>query len=421
MSRARDIAFAAIAMAFLSGAIVAGALRLVGVPLPEWLPSQEATYLSGGVEESHLSENLGFAAFAEKRFQDSFEIEIGNNVPAKAQALLGNAALQRLSIAGGATLFGLDCYPTFFGSSFYYIPSQGALTEMPGVASDYKDGLFVAFAQGIAEAARAYPNCEFVVFAPQRAHSSPLNPVTAHLKSGEVPETVDRAFELGEQAVGDVPDNLAFMTRGYATLDEYYTEFYRSDHHWNAVGALNAYNDIADRVGLARFDSPGWTSFDGATYTGAFGRNGLMAVQEPVADTRIDFSGLTLLTRKGEWKPWNHDAYYEAPPLRRHYSFYDLYLDVGNGSIMVENPWGSGTALLLSDSYGGALQGYLSEQFATVHVSRELHSNVVSSQISVESRFSRLLDEYDPDVVIIVAELGDMIHLMQECPDDFVL
>ena len=45
----------------------------------------------------------------------------------------------------------------------------------------------------------------------------------------------------------------------------------------------------------------------------------------------------------------------------------------------------------------------------------------MSSQISEESRFSRLLDEYDPDVVVIVAELGDMIHLMQECPDYFVL
>lgn len=79
--------------------------NVAGARLPDWVSSENAKYLSGGMGEAHVKASLNLRGFKSGKFQSALETEIGNHIPLKATVLLGNAALQRTLIVASNGLF----------------------------------------------------------------------------------------------------------------------------------------------------------------------------------------------------------------------------------------------------------------------------------------------------------------------------
>ena len=113
--RPRGALFTAVLCLMLAGPMVLFAVERIGVELPGWLTSEDATYLSGGVQKTDFSNVTGLRSLLKSVHQNA-EKEIGNYIPMKATALLANAAWQRGAIALSNGLWGWECYPTSFGA-----------------------------------------------------------------------------------------------------------------------------------------------------------------------------------------------------------------------------------------------------------------------------------------------------------------
>ena len=114
----RSLVFALSFCVFLCGPILLwGAQHIPSLQIPSWLSAEDASYLTGGTTETRLSECVSIDGFLSEEFQNETNNVIGNNIPAKASAILSIAALQRRGIEASNSLFGFECYPTYYGSS----------------------------------------------------------------------------------------------------------------------------------------------------------------------------------------------------------------------------------------------------------------------------------------------------------------
>lgn len=400
---------------FLTGALLFAALESAGIPFPVWLSPEEASYLAGGAPASHLDQNFNVDGFANKKLQKSLEIEIGNKIPAKATALLTHAGIQRGFISLSNYPFGWECYPTFYGSGYVYIPANDAIAKTPVRATKEYEKNLKSFLKGLSAFADSYPEKRFVLFVPPMSSACDENPACVLSKH---PETMGRVRSKLESTIEKLPENVLFLTLDYDDAAQYYEDFFATDHHWNANGTVNAYNRIASRLGWDGYQVTGWQDFDDYSYMGSNARGGLMALQESVTNVDADFSNLTIV-RDGMEYPYDHRAFENANSLRRRYSFYDTYLDVAGGGSLLLNKDGKNNALVVGNSYAGSIEPYLAMNYASLTVSRQLHLNKSISKLSSDSRLESLVEQSNPDDIYLIAHLDALQNVMKACPDYF--
>ena len=75
--------------------------------------------------------------------------------------------------------------------------------------------------------------------------------------------------------------NIHVMTNATAVEEIYYSEHFRTDHHWNSSGALRAFNEIADTVGIQKPNNLKQIDFEGEAFVGALARWGLFCSTSP--------------------------------------------------------------------------------------------------------------------------------------------
>ena len=363
-SRVRNAVLVVLVCLMMAGPALLGAAQGAGLPLPTWITTQEASYLSGGISESKVADHLSVEGFASKQLQGALEDAVGNNVPAKSAALLGNAALQRSAIQASNALFGWPIYPTYFGSERLVNAQANALTYLPTAATAERTKLLESFAQGLSSAAERHPEQRFAMYLVQGYETPAVNP--AYGLVPYAPLTAQDCAQAVEGALGQAPGNLVFLTRSYENATDYYQHFFRSDHHWNAAGAIAAYNQMAQALGLGEFTSPGKLDFGSYRYSGATARWGLSTLDEEVSDTAFDFSHLVVEAQNGSTRPFDHSAFEADTSVGKRYLFYDEYFSwtINDGDTLVNTAGGNGkNALVVADSYIGALQHILANEY----------------------------------------------------------
>lgn len=238
--------------------------------IPEAISTRPAKYLSGGVESVNIYEHLNINGFKNKQLQTSLETRISNSIPAKATAILSQAALQRELIMASNGLFSWDCYPTYYGSGRLYIPRSNALTYMPSQSGDHYEAQWMAFADGLKTVAAASPEKRFLVYVVQGYTEPAYDPayqlVSTSLKPQECADYFAAAFS-------DAP-NISVLTKSYDTAVDYYEDFFRTDHHWNIRGAFGAYNQICDELQLESINMEGVWDIEGYYFFGRYGSMG---------------------------------------------------------------------------------------------------------------------------------------------------
>ncbi len=409
-TKARNIILICLAALVVCSAIVTRLLVAVGVSFPEVTGIGQSWRALEGREAAAAPE-LSLDAFASGDFQSATDSYASDSLPFHDQAMLLNAQLQEVGISQAAALFGYDVYPTYFGSNRLYVASQDAVTYLPFTHTEYHDQKLAEYAQGIAKQAKANPEKRFVVYVVQGFSEPAQDPAYDLVSNPFLPQ---EGVEALRSALADCP-NVSVLTDTYDSLDGYYEEFFRSDHHWNIKGALRAYNTIADELGLQTQDTSSLTLRQvcaGYTFMGATSRWGRHVVRDEVFDADIDYSGVTYTGEDGQTHDGNdHATFTGLDESEKAYSFYDEYYDnIPDGTLV--HGTGTGSALLISNSYGGALTRQLATQFETLYKS-------VAVRAGHDETFSDLLEWSDADTVVFVANPTDFMTAAAELPNFF--
>ena len=409
MAKARNIVLLCIAALIICGSLLTRVLVHFDVSFPEETGIGQTWRALEGREVS-ATPQFSLASFESGEFQDAVESYASDALPFHDQAMLLNAGLQEVGISQAAGLFGFDVYPTYLASNRLYIASQDAVTYLPFEHTEYHDQKLTEYAQGLAKQAKAHPDKKFVVYMVQGFAEPSVNPANSLVGNVFLPQDEIAVFKA---ALGDCP-NVSVLTDSYSTLDEYYQDFFHSDHHWNARGALRAYNTIAAELGLEQVDTSTLTLrqvCSDVTFMGATSRWGRHVVNDAVMDVNIDYSGVSY-KRGGKTLDGNDHSSYEAlSGDKKVYSFYDEYYDnIPQGVITGQ---GSGSALLISNSYGGAIQRQLATQYATLYKSTAMKAG------HEDETLSGLIEKSGADTIIFVANPTDFMTAAAVLPNFF--
>ncbi|THG36495.1 hypothetical protein [Adlercreutzia caecimuris] len=294
--KARNTVLSAIFCLFLVGP---GALYMaqtyLHLDLPSNFTAEDSKYLAGGFEEVNLSKHFSLKGFSSEKFQSNLNTTVENNIPYRASVLLQNAALQRFAIATSNALFQFEAYPTFFGSEQIYLPSSDALAKMPERAREAKIASTKDFATGLATVAQANSDKQFFVVVADQSDTSLANPAAKLVSQHYTTTDSVEALAFAEKA-----PNVHLVSIRYDQSTDYYRHFYRSDHHWNGYGTLQAYEALMDAAGLAsnRQNNIATIEFPDIRANGSYARKGLMLLNESVHEPQFDLTGIQATGKK---------------------------------------------------------------------------------------------------------------------------
>lgn len=409
MSKFRSIAFIA---AFVLICCSAGANLVLGKLAPG-IPTTQ-NYLSGGNPASvsmkeiatHPQRLLTDREFADKA-RDSIEVGFGKLVPFRDNLMLVSAGLQRQGIHTANLLTGYEVYPSYYGSRYVELPQEGAVSYVPDMKGDGFWRHLHRFGRGLAKKARQHPDTTFVLYLVPGKSAPGASPLYEYMDGLVTPQ---QAMEVLREELEGV-DNLVLLTDSYETTTDYYNKFFKTDHHWNIRGAVRARNTIGSALG--------WEPLTTATkpieghvdyrFIGTNARGGLDVRGEEVFDLDYDFGQLQVKYADGTVVDGNdHSRFtdYKAPdkPYVFHARYYNTFKQVA--TFTNTSPSATGKALLVSDSYGGAISRPLALQFEKLRRSNDLFNE--SKHRSFEKTFGK--DDYS--TVFFVAHTTDLTTAM---------
>lgn len=397
--RVRSFVLSIVLCLFLCGPLILFGIEKLGVSLPDWVTSEGAAYLSGGMQTTSFSDVHDIRSLLKCVHADA-EDEIGNHVPMKATALLANAHWQRGAISLSNMLWQWPCYPTSFGADHLYIPAQDAVCKWPRAVNPAVDEGLQDFEERLTRFAAAHKELTFVSFVVARSETSSANPARPLVPESYTASDVVSAMkeELGAGVVVQCEDP--------DSLDEYYKQFFRSDHHWRASGAVLAYNQLAGVLGKQQISSE-VQRVAGPLYSGAYARNSLCLVEDEPTDLVYDFSDTLLGDGDSSEEGDAHAHYFGANEQNKHWRFYDLFYDMFPESRGV----GEGKILLVCDSFGFALIRPLAVGYEEVIVVNALQASQKTDQ-SLEA----LLADAGFDTVLFVGDSGNFSTFYERNP-----
>lgn len=348
--------------------------------------------------------SLNSSAFISGKYQKSLEQFLSDRAPERDKAVLANAALQRALIATANIVTQYPCYPTFFESDRLFVPQSHCLLRMPSGQSTQMLNRIHEFANNMASFAKRYPDKRFVIVIADHSSNSEANPANELVAQ---PWTTSMTYDIFSSAFKDIA-NIAVISQRYSKLDDYCRDFFKTDHHWNILGASRTYNLIADELGLEHFD-PEPLKQVGEKFYGSNARSGLLLISEDACDSDTSFANLTILHNDGSTESGDeHREYNNSSKLTQQFDFHSLYYGKRNTSPAIEAE-GARTAVLISDSYGFTMKRILANNYSYVYTDSDLHNGSEKDDTRLASRIER---DNVSDVILVAcpanfAELAD--------------
>ena len=124
-------------------------------------------------------------SFMDGKAQDKFEQYAADGMPFRNELIFGNARIQRMSIKGGAWLFGFNTYPTYFNSEFNEVADSQYLVRKSLRNPTNELAAREAWITTLNEVAKIHPEIRFNVTVLADSRQTAMNP-TAKLMSGDV-------------------------------------------------------------------------------------------------------------------------------------------------------------------------------------------------------------------------------------------
>lgn len=367
-ARARHVLLILVFSMLLLSPVAMWVVEKMGATPPSWLTSEDAAYLEGKEPMSQFPELAGIEGFQSGYAQGVLQQYVESFVPMRGVALLADAGLERTFIAFSNSLFKWSCYPTYYGSTVLYAPSMDKLSPFPakltgGGGLEAYRVKYQGFFDGLKKVASDFPDTNFYVYIVDDSKGSRFNVAHSLVSFTETMEDIAACFE----AELDSLQNVFVQYDDFTSLEDCYARRYDSDMHWNAYGALKAYNQLAGISKMDPYPEDLGYSFVASFYGGA-ARSGRMLVPSEGQAYDLDFSDLGLVREDGGIDAGGqHAEYYEADEKMRAMNWYETYYGSYGSSPEIEG-LGEGNALIVTDSYGAGIKRYIAKQYETTQV-----------------------------------------------------
>lgn len=314
---------------------------------------------------------LSWETVSEGTFQDDFEQYIADGIPERDDLLLANASLQRRVIELANLPFGYDVYDTYYGSDYVIVESIGGVYAKPKTTLDITVEDLNGWAASYSELIEANPDIDWVFYLCDRSSTSEANPAVA--LSGNAAD-----YEYAtENFIDLLPESCTIVDGAYTDFDEFAEDRFRTDHHWNIYGAMEAYDEVIEALGKDPIEFGEVFEAYSGPFWGSSARSGLVLEGDPdsVYDVEYDRSEL-VVTVAGEEKGttfldkgWAKNfTEYESDSL--YDDAYDGYFHYNYGLFEIENTEldNGETLLIIGDSYTNCVERFFAESYQYVYV-----------------------------------------------------
>lgn len=342
------------------------------------IPQRHKSNLEGRMYERRPQVSL--STLADGSFQDSFERYVADSVPFRDGIVLANAAAQRTSIALANSLFGYVAYPTFYGSSYVYVPMYDAIMPIALKDAD-QDPVYAKTRSTLVSFAERHPDLQIFVLEIDSPKYSSANPTQSLVSDAANTDDARRAMleELPCNAVAVGHDNmdLASLTSAY----------YRTDHHWKTDEAYRSYEEALHKMlpGTQPVDVLESREFK-CGFLGSTMRLGLMLPKEfdSILDYKIDMSSYIIKIDGEEVDPsavdsWvrYEDTHFEGIHLWPSYADY-YHSDYGFLEIHNQNARTEDSLLIVADSYTNCMERFFAGSYAHVYKIDARHTSLLA-------------------------------------------
>jgi hypothetical protein len=404
MSKFRDIALIDIVGICLA---CVGGSKLVSTALPEVFP--ETTQSDLEERQYQSAPELSMDSISSGEFQDSFEQFVADSVPVRDTALTVNAALQRTGIKIANIPFGYDAYPTYLGSDYSYVSSCDALVQNATKQSKKRDKALVRFAKHLKRFAKKYPEKRFAMVIPTESKFSASNTTARYIHGSENVGRLEKRIARVLRGV----ENVTLVSDDYHSSEEFFKYYYRTDNHWNIYGAARTYNEVASELGIEKFYVRNARVISNASFSGAWARLGLDPVSEQIVVEGNDYSEMVVHENDGLTYSGTIEDRMKKVISRCWGNYSDFYVEFyGVKRIDRIDGLGTGSALMVSDSFGGSFQYLLANSYDTVTTSWDLHGDNQGDE-----SLSELLESSNATDVFFVANAESYRTLKERYPN----
>ena len=318
-------------------------------------------------------------------FQDETEAYMSDHVVLRDSIMLTNAALQRNIIIAANTSFSYKAFPTHFNSDYVVLPEEGIICGGPKKVKTSTDAEMKHAAESWNTLFSSFPNIHWVFYMADRAETATV------LSSHDYSSQVKDYDYLNNSLIGHLISEVDVIDGRCKNVEDYKKHYYKTDHHWQIDGAINAYNSIIPVLGFspASFSDP--IEVDTDSFYGASVRSGLCQLDfwDTIRDVYFDMSGLHVKVNGEpiEATTLNKGALdFNVRYEKRHVfeNMYASWFHIDYGLIEIENPSvKQGTLLIIGDSFTNAMERFFTKHYRTVYVLDPRHyDETVSSFIS---------------------------------------
>lgn len=394
-TRIRNVAFCLVCLAVFCAAILYKAADLAGA-LPEQLDNGSQSYLEGAALQPLPEASL--AAFASGDLQDEIEDYLSGCWPARDEALLANAALQRAVIRAANIPWGFEAYHTFYGSSHCYIPAYDAVAPDMKYASSSRISSMSSAAAQYGDFASSHPQYRVFFYLPDEMSITPSSPLASLQANAATWETYSEFF------LSNLGESVTAVSAPEESLSDYFATHFRTDHHWNMAGAYEGYCEIAEALGEEPLEASDPQESTVPMY-GSYARSGMLLPDEPdhIMDYRYDFDfsnySVTVSSKHGDSQLLTRSellddtSEWQSEKLSDRYGEYHPY--IGCLTEIDNNAQGNGKGLLIvGDSYARAI-----DRLLAAHYSRTYYFD---PRDAGDMTIDDLLSSYDVDDIVFV-------------------
>lgn len=339
---------------------------------------------------------LGLAALSDSEFQDGVESFINDRMPRRDDILLLNASWQRGLISCSAAVHDFSVYSTFYGSAYVYDADNDAIYALLDDADEYACAQYNASADAFTSYAASRPETNFYFYRVDRLSSSSNNPTNNLMNNVVNTGFLTDHFFNRLQGI-EVIDGLQ------SSQDESINVFFRTDHHWNGLGAYDAYIDMfsAMQPEAEPLRDVQYVTFNDPEFYGSCARAGLCMTNaaDIIEDYTFDMTGFRVWINGEEVgaQALQHTQLYadhgwDDDRFRNRYA---EYWHTDYAIIQIENPASTSdeSLLIVRDSFSAPVERYFADYYRNVYVVDPRY---------FDASLDDCLEDYGPDDVLFL-------------------
>lgn len=288
--------------------------------LPSFLVAMKASLL-GNFERAG---EFFFNQFLQREFQARFEQAASDQFPWRMEAISLVKALERAQIRAAYALLPDTVMPSDMSSGYYVMRDGSRLLAAPAVFNAEKKAVIDAGIQNYRQLVDTFPDLNISIFYIQRLEDSEYYPINGYLPEADGGRSIAYFAQ-------QLPPGINLQKMMLSSYQDYADTSFKTDHHWNMVGACRGYELVYEQLSKNYPDIPpartcgDYTVIPGLQFLGSYARETLYPIApEPFAVSLSPMPAYTVLLNGKEVQHTKMDKYlagdFSRQPYVNHYA-----------------------------------------------------------------------------------------------------